>query len=399
MQRWKRRTKIALISIYLLMGLLICVEYQKKDALSSIPITENVREAAFQIPIMKYKQFCIRPNVLSNTITDFDRIALILHTSADYLDEKLADQVENWKAPVSLSIYLERPEIEFSCLRAFLKELATNRPAIIEHLRVHFVYAQDKDGDCGISDFHPKENEVNCVKKNEKKSVEATASYPVNVIRNIARMFSETKYIVIADYEHMFSDKFEADVRKVAEKALEINPKQLLVYRIFEVNETSTRVPKNRNELTDMLAKKEAIVFHAAYYGHAHAIDGLEKWLQENSTFGISQIVMKYDRFNWEPQFVSLATIPLHDEHFPYQIRDNTCLRWELCRAGYQFSLLSSHFMYHHGIKVFASDKQVFAKAVQKENGKRFWTALKLFNQRMDRLYPETKKQCPTPNA
>ncbi|CAJ0578471.1 unnamed protein product, partial [Mesorhabditis spiculigera] len=218
-------------------------------------------------------------------------------------------------------------------------------------------------------------------------------------MRNIARMFSETKFILIADYEHMFSDGFEQGVRKVAETVLSADPKQLLVYRIFEVNENATSAPQNRTVLSEMLNRKEAIVFHSAYYSGAHAIAGLNEWLVENQLGGISQKQMSYNRYNWEPQFVSLASIPLHDELFPYQIRDNTCLRWELCRAGYKFALISEHFMYHHGIKRAGSATQNYAKQVQRINGKRFWRALQVFKQRMNRLYPETQSSCPTPKA
>lgn len=45
---------------------------------------------------------------------------------------------------------------------------------------------------------------------------------------------SNSKYIVISDYEIMFSYGFESDMRELAEKHLTANPKTVLVCRIFE---------------------------------------------------------------------------------------------------------------------------------------------------------------------
>ena len=48
---------------------------------------------------------------------------------------------------------------------------------------------------------------------------------------------SDTKYIILADLEHFFSDNFENKMFNLAEETLSPDSKTVLVYRIFEVEE------------------------------------------------------------------------------------------------------------------------------------------------------------------
>ncbi|VDL63009.1 unnamed protein product [Nippostrongylus brasiliensis] len=226
--------------------------------------------------------------------------------------------------------------------------------------------------------------------------------------------FSSSKYIIITDYEHLFSEGkfnpnvpgsksdrligsgFEAKVRAIAARRLVEKPHTMLVYRIFEIDEKIKQMPRDKSALYKLFLAESAVVFHARYYPGAHEIDGLLEWFQKNSSSdGLSVKNLSYDRSNWEPQFVSLAQIPFHDENFPFQLRDNTVLRWEMCRANYSIDVLDDVFMFHRGIKGKSSGER--SRAVQKENSAKFEVALKRFIERMDREYPATKKKCPAP--
>ncbi|KAK5972136.1 N-acetyllactosaminide beta-1 3-N-acetylglucosaminyltransferase, partial [Trichostrongylus colubriformis] len=176
--------------------------------------------------------------------------------------------------------------------------------------------------------------------------------YPANLARNVARIFSSSKYIIITDYEHLFSEGFEAKVRSIASRRLVEQPRTMLAYRIFEIDNKVEKLPRNKHDLLRLFKSNNAVVFHSMYYPGAHDIDGLDEWFAKNGTtdglFAKNQI---YNRSNWEPQFVSLSRIPFHDELFPFQLRDNTVLRWELCRANYKIDVLDDVFMFHRGIK------------------------------------------------
>ncbi|VDK44142.1 unnamed protein product [Gongylonema pulchrum] len=87
-------------------------------------------------------------------------------------------------------------------------------------------------------------------------------------------------------------------------------------------------MPRNKSELRILFFKGLAVEFHARYNKEAHAIPHLDQWFnkRENKRKATINSIIKFSRRGWEPQFVSLNTIPLHDENFPFSLRDNTVL-------------------------------------------------------------------------
>ncbi|KHJ95118.1 hypothetical protein OESDEN_04943 [Oesophagostomum dentatum] len=170
----------------------------------------------------------------------------------------------------------------------------------------------------------------------------------------------------------------------------------MLVYRIFEVSDKVERMPRDKGELERLYKTGDAIVFHARFYPGGHDIPGLKEWFEKNETTdGLFAMDQRYKRATWEPQFVSHWQIPLHDEVFPFQIRDNTVLRWEMCRANYTIDILDDVFMFHKGIKEKSNGAR--SRAIQRRNSRKFVKAVEVFKQRMDREYPQTKRSCPNP--
>ncbi|GMT19408.1 hypothetical protein PFISCL1PPCAC_10705, partial [Pristionchus fissidentatus] len=128
-----------------------------------------------------------------------------------------------------------------------------------------------------------------------------------------------------------------------------------------------------------------------------HYIEGEREWLRrrENGTKTNVAATLQYTTPKWEPQFVSSSLIPLHDENFPYRIRDNTCLRWEMCRAGYKWKLVEDLFMFHRGIKRFESSAKLESWKIQHINMPKYRRALSLFETRLDGEYKSTRDSCP----
>ncbi|GMS92854.1 hypothetical protein PENTCL1PPCAC_15029, partial [Pristionchus entomophagus] len=59
-----------------------------------------------------------------------------------------------------------------------------------------------------------------CSSEKRNKTINEIAAYPANVGRNIAREFVESNFILMADYEHLFSQGFE---RRMADIAIREN--------------------------------------------------------------------------------------------------------------------------------------------------------------------------------
>uniref|UniRef100_A0A0K0E3L6 N-acetyllactosaminide beta-1,3-N-acetylglucosaminyltransferase n=1 Tax=Strongyloides stercoralis TaxID=6248 RepID=A0A0K0E3L6_STRER len=351
-------------------------------------------------------EYLFIPNIIKPK-TNFknERISLILHCSHDYFSSNFSKHLENWDGPISLGIFLHTNKVhsfETLCTYCSLKKIAK----IEEKAQIHFIYRAnpfiDGNMDTNINDYFSliNCNDTNfltsiCISKNktENQKIKNMINYPVNVVRNIARKMSLTKYILLADFDHMFSKNFEAKMVKVANKELKNNENSVLVYRIFEVDESVTNLPENKTSLFSLMSKKKANIFHS-YYPSGHSIPGLYEWINtKDSNNPTIQFEAKYSRSAWEPQFVSTKSIPFHDENFLYPLRDNTNLRWTMCRKGYRFLVVNDVFMYHIGIK-HEKAKLLTSKARQWIY-KRMKTVVNEYNKKLDELYPETKKKCP----
>ncbi|VDK51108.1 unnamed protein product [Anisakis simplex] len=249
-------------------------------------------------------------------------------------------------------------------------------PLIDQKLSIHIIYRSYNGCDVSIRDS---------VLDAERKL------YPANVARNVARLLSWTKYILIADYEYVFSEGFEAQMLKECANVLNRHPKTALVFRIFEAKGSIKDMPRRKERLYEMFKKGDAVEFHARYAAGAHSIPGLQEWFQKNDTHENQSTILLYKRYNWEPQFVSLSTIPLHDENFPFAIRDNTELRWEMCRLNYTFVLVDSVFMVHPGIKRPSGEDDRRKRIAQGW----FRHALKQFKRRMQQCCADTQDICP----
>ncbi|CAG9537390.1 unnamed protein product [Cercopithifilaria johnstoni] len=310
----------------------------------------------------------------------FERITLVLHISYDHLNDNILEQLESWDGPVTFTIAIPSAQV-YSRIRK-IKEKLSHFPSYVLHkLSVHVLFRSNYG--CN-KDAIDKLNEIN-----------SNWRYPINVARNVARMFVRSKYVLISDSEFIFPEGFESRMCALAQNQLTRNPKTALVVRIFEVNSTIRKMPRNKEELRGLFFKGLAVEFHARYNMAAHTIPHLDQWFnkQENKQEVNINSILKFTKYGWEPQFVSLNTIPFHDENFPFSLRDNTVLRWEMCRQNYTFALVNDLFMVHRGIKT-TNDLPLTRKR-QKHSRPQFNIAMKLFKQRMDHQYPETKKLCP----
>uniref|UniRef100_A0AC35U8Q7 Beta-1,4-glucuronyltransferase 1 n=1 Tax=Rhabditophanes sp. KR3021 TaxID=114890 RepID=A0AC35U8Q7_9BILA len=192
-----------------------------------------------------------------------------------------------------------------------------------------------------------------CTKEEFSESEQARLfnNYPINVVRNMARFYSNSKYILSADMNHLFSRNFERKMINLANKVYTKGNNFALTYRIFEVNQNQTEMPNTKVLLKELMKKGPAFEFH--HYMAAHKIKNLSEWLNtpESHLNTDPQFNVTLTNAQWEPQFVSLRNVPFHDESFFYPVRDNTAQRWEMCHLNYQFVIANDVFMFHHGIK------------------------------------------------
>ncbi|GMT19762.1 hypothetical protein PFISCL1PPCAC_11059, partial [Pristionchus fissidentatus] len=324
---------------------------------------------------------------------DRDRISLILHMSIDFLSDDTAEQFHNWSGPISLTIVLNEPS-EYKCAHQFINSL------IAQHgfgmIRVHFLYRKNQSGQCALAKIRQPET-ITCSTLSRRASLIEVADYPMNMARNVAREFISTKFLLLSDVDLLFSEGFERRMSEIAKQQLASTEKRVLVFRIFEVYDERS-VPRNKEDMFRMIENGLADTFHVeSAYGH-HELKGREEWLAKPENFTdtlIANDFVRYSRYTWEPRFVGVSSVPIHDEKFPYRIRANNVLGWEMCRAGYTFSLVEDLFTFHRAKRVSDGNRQSENNVIQLMNRIKYERALADWYARMDREYPETKGSCP----
>ncbi|CAD5216242.1 unnamed protein product [Bursaphelenchus okinawaensis] len=368
---------------------------------SAIYMQEITEIQQVRIRTMPNDEYCVAANIIQGKINETDRITLILHMSSDRLNtKKLAEHAKNWDGPISIAVvFPEETQLNSSyvnCAISKLQRLALMDKDVSEKLSVHFIVKGVTCEDFVLRNFTIGHQYDRCAimrpKLSDNQQIKRMVEYPVNKARNVARKFVSTDYILSADMDHFFSKDFELKMRTLAKRVLSESPKAVLVYRIFEVSDQAKTQPKTKEDLHRLFLSYNAQEFHK-YYG-AHNIPKLYEWFMkpEKDEVGI-QFYKPYTNPAWEPQFVSSTNIPLHDETFLYPLRDNTVLRWEMCRAGYKFAIVEDVFMYHLGYKEPGELK--LTNQARDTIRKPFWHVLKSFISRMNKQYPTTKHKCP----
>ena len=76
--------------------------------------------------------------------------------------------------------------------------------------------------------------------------------------------------------DHLFSKNFEAKMLSLAKRELTKDPKTVLVYRFFEIDDNVKRFPKTKDHLLSLFEKGKAREFHNYFNGHL--IPRLDSW-------------------------------------------------------------------------------------------------------------------------
>ncbi|GMS93808.1 hypothetical protein PENTCL1PPCAC_15983, partial [Pristionchus entomophagus] len=78
------------------------------------------------------------------------------------------------------------------------------------------------------------------------------ASYPINTVRNVARLFSFTRYVAFADSDYLFSAGFYEKMLAILRENVPIESRNALLYRIFEVDEVFSRLRNHQLTKVDL---------------------------------------------------------------------------------------------------------------------------------------------------
>lgn len=184
-------------------------------------------------------------------------------------------------------------------------------------------------------------------------------TYPVNVLRNIARQNAPTYYVLASDAELYPSPNLVADFMQMLRRndsILNLDRPKIFVLPIFEVYGNQT-VPNSKAELLEKLASGMALPFHQRVCNYCHTLPKSVEWRTVNITEGLHvfHIAKRHKPHQrWEPIYVGTQDDPLYDERLTWEGKsDKMTQGYALCMLDYDFMILDNAFLVHRpGVKI-----------------------------------------------
>lgn len=110
--------------------------------------------------------------------------------------------------------------------------------------------------------------------------------FPINICRNIARNYSQTKFVMVSDIQLIpskeLASKFITMIR--SNNAMKPHyPSRVFVVPVFEI-EVYDIIPKTKDELLMMVRNEKAVYFHRYICSHCQKFPGIKTWLESSST-------------------------------------------------------------------------------------------------------------------
>ncbi|XP_066251108.1 beta-1,4-glucuronyltransferase 1-like isoform X2 [Euwallacea similis] len=276
--------------------------------------------------------------------------------------------VDRWQGPISIALYA--PGYDFYTTLDSIAYLRNCQSYLIRDLvTFHIVFDQQytpKQRTNGTILLDSYKDYYNCSTPPPWKNVldedlfktEKKLLYPINVVRNVAKLASTTYFIFPSDIELYPSRKFIPKFLQFVKDNIDLfNNKDRNVFAlpIFEILEDQV-VPENKNALIDMLEKETAIIFHQSVCPECHTVIDSDIWVKTEETEGLNVFSAgkRTDKYVvWEPFFVCTQQTPLWDERLTWEGQSNKMVQaYTLCVMNYDFYVLDNAFLIHKpGVK------------------------------------------------
>ena len=168
----------------------------------------------------------------------------------------------------------------------------------------------------GLTSIYEKDADKNAINVRSKNHL----PYPINVLRNVARLSANTKYVLASDIELYPSINIVKMFRRMLDREKSgqlslVNPSKPHVYilPIFEV-EAGLDAPKTKHQLVQMLNKGSAIFFHKWVCDACQNFVDRDKWTEETVSSNELNIFRstKRKKTYWEPLYIGTNDEPLY---------------------------------------------------------------------------------------
>lgn len=191
--------------------------------------------------------------------------------------------------------------------------------------------------------------------------------YPINVLRNTARLAAQTYHILASDIELYPSSNLVPMFTQLVNKhnireEYQID-KFIFTLPIFEVK-PNVSAPYTKKELVSLVSRGDAIFFHKYVCDWCQNFPNRIKWLHSDQAdlegLHVKESLVVFEitqrdktREFWEPIFIGTNEDPLYDERLSWEgRRDKMSQMFEMCLLDYHMLVLGNAFLVHApGIK------------------------------------------------
>nr|XP_020671669.1 beta-1,4-glucuronyltransferase 1 [Pogona vitticeps] len=344
-------------------------------------------------------QYRIYQDVLQATWGGRSRqdVVLVTHTSLGNLHH--AQQLaERWQGPISVALFAPGPaDVRLATVMVYA--LAALCPPVRQLFRLHLVCPAEQVATFPESEDHPELGRlkscsdvyvrlarVGAGRRNYAMDV-ANASYPNNLLRNVARRAVGGHWVLVVDMDMVPSEGLREAFLALPRAPNEGTP-GVYVVPAFEIRHTR-RIPGSKTELLQLYQVGEIRPFYEELCWRCQAPTNYSHWL--NLPVG-RPLRVAYEvewRDPWEPFYIGASSVPPYDERFKQYGFNRISQACELHVAGYRFSVLSNAFLVHKGFKV-ASEFHAQKDAENQRNKVLF----RQFKQELKAKYPTSPRRC-----
>uniref|UniRef100_A0A1E1XPP9 Putative glycosyltransferase n=2 Tax=Amblyomma TaxID=6942 RepID=A0A1E1XPP9_AMBSC len=347
--------------------------------------------------------------ILSDVSVLFDEsVTLTTQATHEFL-QHVPVLCSRWQGPVSVAVFA--PGTDYAVVMdkiAFLRRC--DDPCVSANVTWHIVYDVDHEPPAAVvvnssADFLQSWNGSCSSDVMGRDYMEFRKmhkmTYPINVLRNVARRRARTRYVLASDIElYPSANIIPRFLTLVAERrrrnATEARAPQVFVLPIFEV-QSKQRPPLTKRVLLQMLHNKTAIFFHKWVCDQCQKFPKREEWIERVPEDDDALDVLtttKRDRTkrSWEPIYIGTNDDPFYAEELTWEgKRDKMSQSYELCLRGYDFHILDNAFLVHApGIKtIIASEERRRVPYVKVNNAHH----ARIMNSLKSR-YPTLSKDC-----
>ncbi|XP_076638900.1 beta-1,4-glucuronyltransferase 1 [Colletes latitarsis] len=280
------------------------------------------------------------------------QVTLCTHATADHV-YGIVELVRRWEGPLSLAVFT--PGLDAGTAVALLDRACRCEPEMYK-VSVHLVFPTARPptlgetikthGDCAASDLQRGEAGT------ERK--QRSMTYPINVVRNVARTQANTSRVLVTDIELLPSEKLASGFMEMVRGR---SPKTGVVFvvPVFEI-EAHKQPPSTKKQLLLATKAGTAVYFHRFLCSHCQRFPGLTRWMLRPDPGKVRPLIFtkrEYPHHRWEPIFIGTRDDPLYTEDMSWEGRqDKMCQMFEMCLLNYRLVILDGAFLVHTpGIK------------------------------------------------